>query len=77
MLIAALLLLIGMIGLYYGADWLVNGSSRIAVRLGVKPLVVGLTIVSFGTSAYRYGMGSADLALPRAQPGLLEEARTL
>ena len=36
--------------LYYGADWLVDGASSIAVRLGISPLVVGLTVVAFGTS---------------------------
>ncbi len=36
--------------LYYGADWLVDGASRIALRLGISPLVVGLTVVAFGTS---------------------------
>lgn len=36
--------------LYYGADWLVDGASQIALRLGISPLVVGLTVVAFGTS---------------------------
>lgn len=36
--------------LYFGADFLVKGSSSLAMRLGVKPLVVGLTVVAFGTS---------------------------
>lgn len=37
--------------LYYGAEFLVKGSSRLAISLGLSPLVVGLTIVAFGTSA--------------------------
>ena len=37
--------------LYYGAEWLVKGSSRLAGSLGVTPLVIGLTVVAFGTSA--------------------------
>jgi cation:H+ antiporter len=37
--------------LYYGADWLVRGSARLAASLGVPPIVVGLTVVSLGTSA--------------------------
>ncbi len=41
----------GMVLLYFGAEWLVRGSSEIALRLGVSPLVVGLTVVAFGTSA--------------------------
>ncbi|TVR22951.1 MAG: sodium:calcium antiporter [Anaerolineaceae bacterium] len=36
--------------LYYGGDWLVMGASRLALSLGVSALVVGLTVVSFGTS---------------------------
>lgn len=37
--------------LYYGAEWLVRGSARLSATLGVSPIVVGLTVVSFGTSA--------------------------
>jgi len=36
--------------LYFGADWLVKGSSSLAARLGISPLVIGLTVVAFGTS---------------------------
>ena len=42
---------IGLAFLYYGAEWLVKGSAEIALRLGISPLVVGLTVVAFGTSA--------------------------
>jgi len=41
----------GLALLYFGAEWLVRGSVDIALRLGVSALVVGLTVVSFGTSA--------------------------
>jgi cation:H+ antiporter len=44
-------LLFGLVLLYFGAEWLVKGSSRIALRHGVSSLVVGLTVVAFGTSA--------------------------
>lgn len=37
--------------LYYGAEWLVKGSSELARGLGVRPIVIGLTVVAFGTSA--------------------------
>lgn len=51
-LIGDVVLLICGIGvLYYGAEWLVRGSARLAASLGVSPIVVGLTVVSFGTSA--------------------------
>lgn len=41
----------GLLLLYKGADWLVGGSSSLARRLGIKPIVIGLTVVAFGTSA--------------------------
>jgi cation:H+ antiporter len=46
-----ILLIIGLIVLIVGGDYLVKGSSSIALRLHLSPLVVGLTIVAFGTSA--------------------------
>lgn len=45
------LLALGVGVLYFGAEWLVRGSTRLAASLGVSPIVVGLTVVSFGTSA--------------------------
>ena len=45
------LVLLGFVLLYYGAEWLVKGSSNLARSLGVTPLVIGLTVVAFGTSA--------------------------
>jgi len=45
------MLLVGFLLLLKGADFLVEGSSSIAKRLGVSDLVIGLTIVAFGTSA--------------------------
>ncbi len=42
---------LGFVALIKGADWLVNGSSAIAKRLGLSDFVIGLTIVSVGTSA--------------------------
>ena len=45
------LLLLGGALLYLGAEWLVGGSARLAQRLKVSPLVVGLTVVAYGTSA--------------------------
>lgn len=51
MLVQALLFTLGAAALYYGAEWLVRGSSRIARSFGISALVVGLTVVAFGTSA--------------------------
>ncbi len=44
-------LISGIVVLYFGAVWLVRGASRLASSLGVSPMVVGLTVVSLGTSA--------------------------
>lgn len=43
--------LFGFALLYYGAEWLVKGSSSLARSLGIRPIVIGLTVVAFGTSA--------------------------
>lgn len=50
-LVDALLFLVGLTSLTLGADWLVTGASRVAEHRGVSPLLVGLTVVAFGTSA--------------------------
>ncbi|MFO7911780.1 MAG: calcium/sodium antiporter [Desulfotignum sp.] len=46
-----LLVIMGFALLYYGAEWLVKGSANLARALGVSPVVIGLTVVAFGTSA--------------------------
>lgn len=51
MTLTYILFFIGFFALIKGADWLVNGASALAGRWGVSALVIGLTIVSFGTSA--------------------------
>lgn len=48
---AAIAVLIGLIGLLWGADRFVIGAAGAARSLGVSPLVIGLTVVSIGTSA--------------------------
>lgn len=42
---------LGLVLLYYGANWLVDNAKRVAFILGVSPFVIGLTIVAFGSSA--------------------------
>ncbi len=44
-------LVAGLVLLILGADWLVRGASRLALHLGLSPLIIGLTVVAFGTSA--------------------------
>ena len=51
MLIPSFLILGGLALLATGAESLVRGSSALALRLGVTPLVVGLTVVAFGTGS--------------------------
>ena len=45
------ILILGLVCLIIGGEFLVRGASRIALRARLSPLVVGLTIVAFGTSA--------------------------
>ena len=51
MILQLLLFIVGFLMLYYGAGWLVKGSSSLARSMGLTPLVIGLTVVAFGTSA--------------------------
>lgn len=67
-LAAALLLAGGMLCLGLGASWLVEGASRLALRLGVAPMIVGLTVVGFGTSMPEFSV--SVLASLRGSRGL-------
>lgn len=65
-----LLFILGLFLLYVGAEFLIRGSSRIALILKVSPIIVGLTIVAFGTSAPEFLVsfvaafnGNMDVAL--------------
>ena len=49
-LIPILLLALGFAALILGANWLVNGATSIGIRAKLSPLIIGLTIVAFGTS---------------------------
>ena len=48
---AVIKLLAGFILLFFGGDWLVDGGVALARRFRISPLVIGMTIVAFGTSA--------------------------
>ena len=70
MLQQVLMFVAGLVVLVIGADVLVRGASRLAVSFGVSPLVVGLTVVAFGTSAPEMAVsvgsalgGTPDLAI--------------
>ena len=69
-LLLTLMLIIGLILLVKGADWLVDGASALAKRFGISDLVIGLTVVAFGTSMPEFVVnmvsvaeGSTDLAI--------------
>jgi len=66
----ALFLVLGLVVMVWGAELLVRGASRLATAVGISPLVVGLTVVAFGTSSPELAVsvmsafkGQADLAL--------------
>lgn len=50
-LLQIILLIVGFVMLIKGADWFVEGASKIADKFGIPQLVIGLTIVAMGTSA--------------------------
>jgi cation:H+ antiporter len=51
MLLDTVIIVLGFIGLIWGADKFVFGASALARNWGISPLMIGLTIVAFGTSA--------------------------
>ena len=68
--IGALFIVLGFVALVKGADWLVDGASAIAKQFGISDLVIGLTVVAFGTSMPEFVVnmvsvaeGSTDLAI--------------
>lgn len=69
-ILLGLFLVVGLVLLVKGADWLVDGASKLAKRLGVTDIVIGLTIVAFGTSMPEFVVnmvsvadGATDLAI--------------
>ena len=70
MLLDAVMFAGGLVALYFGAEWLVRGAARLARALGISAIIVGLTIVAFGTSAPELvvtvlaaGRGQSDVAV--------------
>jgi cation:H+ antiporter len=60
-------LIVGIAVLYWGAEWLIRGSAAVARAFGVKPLVIGLTVVAYGTSAPELAVATKT-ALTHHQP---------
>lgn len=70
MLVPILLLVAGLVVLYFGAELLVDGASKIALSFGISPMIIGLTVVAAATSMPEFVVsllatlgGSPDLAL--------------
>lgn len=70
MLTYTLLFFGGLILLYLGAEWLIKGAASLALRYGIRPMVVGITVVALGTSMPEFVVnffaaigGDHDLAL--------------
>lgn len=70
MILNILLLVVSLAMILYGASWLTDGGSAVAKRFGMSEMVIGLTIVAFGTSAPELVIslvsalkGSAELAI--------------
>jgi cation:H+ antiporter len=68
--VTGVLFALGLVGLIAGAELLVRGASRLALAFGISPLVIGLTVVAFGTSSPEIAVavgaavnGKADLAV--------------
>ena len=51
MLFQSILFFLGVFGVYVGAEWFVKGSSNLSRELGIRPIIIGLTVVAFGTSS--------------------------
>ena len=69
-LIIILYFIIGLVALYFGGEGLVRGASNLARMLGISPMVIGLTVVAFGTSSPEFLVcimaafqGSSDIVI--------------
>ena len=60
--VATIGIIIGFVALVKGADWLVDGASAIAKRFGISDLIIGLTVVAFGTSMPEFVVNMVSVA---------------
>ena len=60
--VSVALIIIGFVALVKGADWLVDGASAIAKRFGISDLIIGLTVVAFGTSMPEFVVNMVSVA---------------
>ncbi|NLO68049.1 MAG: calcium/sodium antiporter, partial [Bacteroidales bacterium] len=68
MLIAIIAVIVGLILLIWSADWFVEGSAATAGYLGVPPLLIGMVIIGFGTSAPELVVSALSAA--QGNPGI-------
>lgn len=73
MILDIIYLILGLLLILFGANWLTDGASAVARRIGISDLIVGLTVVAFGTSAPELAIsvisaigGSGELAIGNA-----------
>ncbi|MDG1697206.1 MAG: hypothetical protein P8I25_12660, partial [Ilumatobacter sp.] len=64
-------LVVGIAGLVVGAEGLVRGAARLAARTGMSSVVIGLTVVAFGTSAPELEVSVGDVARGSEDAGAL------
>ena len=63
------LFVLGTVLLYYGADFLITGSQKLASKFKISPIVVGITLIAFGTSLPELIV--SIIAILRDQPGIV------
>ncbi|HMO96749.1 MAG TPA: hypothetical protein PKD27_11580, partial [Tepidiformaceae bacterium] len=69
-LLTLILFAVGVVLLLVGAEALVRGAARLAVTFGISPLVVGLTVVAFGTSAPELAVNVSSAAQGQSDIGV-------
>ena len=60
--VSIVFIIAGFVALVKGADWLVDGASAIAKRFGISDLIIGLTVVAFGTSMPEFVVNMVSVA---------------
>ncbi len=68
MILSAFEIFLGLVALYFGSEFLVKGSSKVASAFGVRPIIIGLTFVAFGTSSPEFMVSL--LAVLQGHPSL-------
>ncbi len=65
------LVVVGLAALVAGAEWLVRGAARVAARTGLSNVVIGLTVVAFGTSAPELAVSVGDVVRGGEEAGTI------